>query len=296
MDTDRVKNILIVLFSFVVVLLGSLIFINEGRYNLSAAQEAAVLNLLERNDIHFDGEIVRNFSPMRRLDMISYDYDREELAKRFFASEDFVVGIDLANYNYMIYYIDNARMVYFMHDNTISFETDTGITGGAFEETPGANTAEQLAREFVEEIMGMPQGAQSFTHISFNGDWVISFFGMYRGYTLYNDHIRVRVTDEGITSVLFSRVVNNGFTGEAVSIFSGDEALLALMHHLRGTGVQGRIMISYMGLTYFLIEEGGREIGIPAYVFTVVLESGLQFNYLFNAHTGGFITYEIIIR
>ena len=294
MDTDRVKNILIVLFSLVAIWLGSLILVNESRYNLSAAQETAVLNLLERNDIHFDGQIIRNFSPKRFLALTNYSYDREDLAMRFFAGEDFGVSIDLTNYNYMMYYTDNSYMIYFGQENTIFFETSEGITNKAFEKAPGANTAEQLAREFVEEIMDMPQGAQSFTHISFNGDWVISFFGTYRGYILYNDHIRVRVTDEGITSALFSRVINDGFMGEAVSIFSGDEALLALMHHLRGTGVQGRIMISYMGLTYFLAEESGQSIGVPAYVFTIVLESGLQFNYLFNAHTGRFITYEII--
>ena len=296
MNTNLVKNILLVLFGIITIALGALILIQENRYNLSAAQETAVVNLLEQNNIYLHGEIIRNFRPMRPMAMERYGYDRDGLAARFFYGSEQPVNVYIEGNN-MVFYTDDREMSYSYLDNIIVFEIPDGITNAAFAASPGGATAEQLAIEYIEALMGMPPDMELFSNtLDHFGNYIISFFTSYRGHILYNDHIRVRVTDRGITSIFYSRIHerNRGFVGEPHSIFSADEAMFALLNHLRQKGVEGHVIINEMKLAYFLYEDGGQSIGIPVYVFTIDLGRGLRFNYIFNAYTNEDIRHEII--
>ncbi|MCL2396524.1 MAG: hypothetical protein FWC93_00480 [Defluviitaleaceae bacterium] len=294
MNTERVKNILIVMLGVITLVMAVLIYVQESRYTLSGAQETAIISLLAQNDIHFDARyMVRDFRPMRQLAMGHYTHDREELAIRFFG-RDQEPDVEIDGHD-MIYSIPNKYMIHSDLNNAITFYMPGGFTNEAFAASPGGATAEQLAREFIEQMLGMPPDMERFSiEVDPLNNWIISLFTVYRGYMLYNDHIRVRVTYDGITSVFYSRTYHHGFTGETHSIFSGDEALLALLNHLHRTGVEGHIRLTDMRLAYFLIGDGENSTGVPAYVFTLDLGLGVPFNYLFNAFTNEFITHEII--
>jgi len=300
MDTERIKNILIALLSVATLVLSGLIFMTESRYTLSAAQEAAIISILQRDDIHFHGEVVRDFRPMRKMEMHRYDYDLDGLASRFFGDKVFVVDADFEDHVVYRTMDGNKVMAYSAWTNIVSFEIFDGITNEIFSAAPGARAAELLATEYIESIMGMPNDMLLHsTILNRQGHWVVNFFSSYRGHMLHNDHIRVHVTENGIIFITYSRVCayHRGLIGEARSIFSGDEALMALMNYMRhgtgyGAGVQGRIMINDMRLSYFLTEEGGQSVGIPVYVFSVYVEGGLRFNYIFNAFTNAFVWFE----
>jgi len=297
MNTERVKNILIAALSVVALTLGFMIFVQEGRYTLSGAQEAAIISLLERNDIHIStAQMVTDSRPMRQLALERYDYDIDGLAARFFGAEISNVRIEELGLGLVAFETDYKAMAYSFQDNWIIFEIPGGISNDAFVAASGAAAARVLAEWYIEELLDMPPGMEFFRQIiNYRGEYVISFFSSYRGHLLYNDHIRVTVTDRGIIHILYSRVQDNGFIGETQSIFSADEALLALLNHLRhNLQIEGRIGISNMYMAYFLVQEGGRSVGVPAYVFTIFLGENLTFNYVFNALTNTYIWHEIL--
>ena len=294
MNTERVKNILIVLFSLIALSLAIFVFVDEGRYNLAAAQEAAIISLLEHNDVHLGDrmEMPRSFRPMRGLDLRRYDYDREGMVARFFDTEP---QVEIEGDN-MFFFTDDREMVYSYHHNWIIFDIPGGITNEAFSAAPGAAAARQLAEEYIEALIGMPPGMEHFfTRLNHDNDYVIGFFSTYRGHVLYNDHIRITVTNVGITYILYSRVINSGLTGEGRVVFSADEALLALLNHLQHIQIEGRIVLEEMRLDYYLVNDDGRWTGVPAYVFTAWhAPSELVFNFIFNAYTNEYIWHEVI--
>ncbi|MCL2235053.1 MAG: hypothetical protein FWB98_01265, partial [Defluviitaleaceae bacterium] len=120
---------------------------------------------------------------------------------------------------------------------------------------------------------------------TWGGNYVITFFDIYRGYILHSNQLRVRVTDLGIVSAFFSRMeVVDGFVGYARPIFSPDEALLSLLNFIRTVyGIYSEIEITNMQLVYTM-GPGGR--GVPAYFFTVTKgREGWAYHYVINAYT-----------
>jgi len=292
MNTERVKNILIVLLSLTAATLVALIILEENRFRLSGAQESAIIDLLARNDIHFSAAMIGSARPMHQLRLSPYNHDGniDALKARFFGgSIDYVRRYVEDNVD--IYATDSKEMLFFRQENVIVFEIPDGLTSEAFEGNFGASAAQALAEHYINQIMGMPPCMELFD-ISFNRDhaYVISFFSTYRGHILHNDHIRVTVTSRGITHIFYSRIVNDSFIGEERSIFSGDEALLALLNHLRhNLQIEGRIGIGGMYMAYFMTNNG---IGVPVYVFTITLGNDLRFNHIFNAQTNEHIWWE----
>ena len=297
MNTERAKNVLIVLFSITAVVLGALIFITEGRYSLSAGQEAAIISILERDDIHVrdDVALVRDFQPLRQVGMRRYGYDLDDLAARFFGDGNFIKEIEDPVYIFThASYDEGMSMHYSSWTNVVNFFIPQGISNEAFATMMNDRAAELLATQYIESLIGMPPNMQHYsTTISYQGYWVIDFFTVYRGFLLQNDHIRVRVSEGGIFRIEYSRVHYDGLVGDSRNIFPPNEALMALMNHMRNVqNAEGTITINDMRLSYFLTEEGGQSAGVPAYVFAVYMGGNMRFNYIFNAYTNELLRFE----
>ena len=296
MNTERTKNVLIVLLSVLAVSLSVLIFAIEGRYSLTAGQEAAIIAILERDDIHLRGDVtlVRDFQPMRQMGMRRYSYDLDDLAARFFGSENFVKEINPPVYIFTYPNNDEGMVMHYSSwTNAINFFIPQGISNEAFATMLNDRAAELLATQYVESLIGMPPNMQHYsTTISYQGYWVIDFFTVYRGFVLHNDHIRVRVSEEGIFRIEYSRVDYDGFIGDSRNIFPPNEALMTLMNHMRTEGAEGAITINDMRLSYFLTEEGGQSTGTPAYVFAVYMGGIMRWNFVFDAYTNQLLHYE----
>jgi len=290
MNTERIKNVMIVLLLIIAFVFGGLILADEMQMRLSAAEEEAIIGLLAANNIIFMGDFQRIARPMQRLEMEIIDYDLSEIAHRFFGES--LPELYIAD-NQMIFETDERAMVRFNHGGFIVLELYTGYTNEEFAAAPGGAAAEQLAREFIESIFGSPFELELFnTALNSRSDWIFNFISRYRGHIIHNNHIRVQVSESlGVVGVQYSQVEIGQFIGETQPIIAADEAMLALLNHLRGSGVQGQIMLVDKHIVYFLDFASG--IGIPAYVFGVVLDNNLRFEYYFNAFTGGFLSYVI---
>jgi len=226
--------------------------------------------------------------------MHRYEYDLYGLAARFFGDEGFVRE-SLDPVDIFTHPDDDQEMVmqYSSWTNAINFLMPHGISNEAFATMMNERAAEILATQYIESLIGMPPNMEHYsTTISYQGYWVVDFFSVYRGFVLQNDHIRARVSEDGIFRIEYSRVHYDGFTGDARSIFPPNEALMTLMNHMRTIGTEGAFSINDMRLSYFLTEEGGQGVGMPAYVFAVYLGGNMRFNAIFNAYTNELLRLE----
>jgi len=295
MNTERAKNVLIALLSVLALTLGALIFVTEGRYSLTAGHEAAIIGILERDGIYLreDVSLPRNFHPARQMEMRRYYYDLNNLAARFFGNDGFVRHEDYPAYSFTHADYAGMTMTYLSWTNVVTFEMPQGISNEAFETILNDRAAELLATQYIESFIGMPSNMQHYsTGISYHGNWIIDFFTVYRGFVLQNDHIRVHVSEDGIFRIEYSRVEYDGFIGDSRNIFPPNEALMALMNHIRSEGTEGAIIINDMRLSYFLTEESGHSLGMPAYVFAVYRGGNMRFNFIFNAYTNELLRFE----
>jgi hypothetical protein len=238
-------------------------------------------------------EVLRNFRPARELDMVRYNHDIEALAAGFFGEADFV------REDATLFYCDLAGkfMEFDVRDNIVSFGIPFGFVPEAFggDFAHNAANAEELAALFIEQVLGGPALEMSFysNTLTLDRNYLITFYGSYRGNVLYSSQIRIRVTELGITRVIYSHFENRGFIGSERPVFSPDEALLALLNELRAGGVEGPIELIDMQMVYD-INPNDHTRAVPAYLFRVVLNNQ-HFNYIFNAHTNTYMRVERVI-
>jgi hypothetical protein len=296
MNTNPVKNMIIALLVIFVAVLSFLIFIDEQRFVLSAEQEMNILTVLERNEMSIAEpfEMLRNFRPARQLDMVRYNYDLEAMATRFFGD-----NADFETEDGALFFCEMTGkfMELDVRDNIINFGIPNGFgpTEFGIDFIHGGAGAEELALLFIEEILGgaaTEMTLYSNTLIS-ERNYLLTFYGSYRGNLLYSSQIRIRVAEFGITRVTYSHFESRGFIGYETPLFSPDEALLALLNQLRSEGVQGQINLINMQMVYD-INPNNHTRAVPAYLFTIVLD-GRQFNYIFNARTNSYMRVERII-
>jgi len=293
MHIERIKNILLLSLFSLSFLLFTLVLAADSRYVLSESQEMSILDLLEGSNIVFYADIPRYFNPMPVLTLQAYTYDLYGISQTFFGSDAFLREQEGSR---LIFSYNEKRLIFSPVDNSIILDIPKGVTTDSWNFAQGARGAEMLAEQYIGYVFGGLMGMELFpTIVSFRGDYIIRFFGSYGGYIVYNSRIRVRVNELGVTQVIFSYASAEGFGSEVLHIVSADEALMALMNHLRSSGVvSDNIIISGMNLVYFLPQVSfGIQNTFPAYVFNVVIDN-IQFNYLFNAFNNRFILYEIV--
>ena len=288
MNTNRVKNIAIVLLSAMILTISALILMEDNPYILTDDQKENAMIVLARNDTTVDAEIPRDFSPRQGLHLEPIIHDLRTIAANFFGDLEYVEEITPSgiDFFYEDYEILNKSITHSNRDGSIIFANSDGLLLGVDRENFIKNSAgaEALAYAFMEDILGITDMPRHSTFLTWGGNYVITFFDIYRGYTLHSNQLRVRVTDLGIVSAFFSRMeVVDGFVGYARPIFSPDEALLSLLNFIRTDyGIHSEIEISNMQLVY-TAGQGGR--GIPAYFFTVNKGGGWAYHYVINAYT-----------
>ncbi|MCL2752911.1 MAG: hypothetical protein FWE44_02035 [Defluviitaleaceae bacterium] len=297
MNTDRIKNIMLILLSALVVVLVLFVIADERQYILTENRISNAVRILEQNNIHVNErvQIPQSFRPMQHLSLYRYNHNILEIAARFFENEDFETEFEGNNIIFINRRSQNA-MGYFVRDGVISFEMRDGFFVGIQEEdfAMTASAAEITSRAFIEEILGYPASNMTLVSNSLtpDGHYMLTFFDSYAGYLLYDSRIRIRVAERGVVSVFYSQATHNSFTGYTHPIFAADEALLALLNLFQFEGVHGSIELLDMQLVYIIDPRKNQLRAVPAYLFTLTaLEDNLRFNVVLNAFTNTPIIY-----
>ena len=291
MNVERIKNIVLLCLFCSFIVLGGLVLTSDDRHYAQVSQVNAAISLLNANGILVYANIEQDFSDRPNLEINPSEYDLDAIAERFFVGEPYSYE---ATQTHKVFESDSGsrRFIFSILDNSFIFE----IPGGAMGNMPpnqqmNAYLAHNLARSYFAELLGIPDSFNFHSNsLSFRGDYLLTYFGDYRGYRLYNNQLRIRVTDFGIENIFYSYARVEGLSSQEFPIFSPDETLLALLNHFRQNGIlDNNIILAEMQLMHFIVDG----VAVPSYVFTLFINE-IQFNFIFNANTNRFLHYEAI--
>ena len=251
MDWNKAKNLILLFLCLLNAALFALIFNNNRAYRLTAAQEQAIRAVLAQNNIIVTGDILRNFSPMRQIEMQAPGFDHDDLIGIFFDNAD---GLTRSVERDRIRYRNDTETL-IIDGSNITYRNRNGGDGTL----PSIQEAERLSNQLMQRIRRLGgnfvlDGAVSQPVESEDG-LLFRFRGRYRGVLIHSNAVDITVNGNGITRVEFSYLRPVSFVGVRREITSADEALLTVMHSIRNMFGEHRepMYIEKIDLVYYSV-------------------------------------------
>jgi hypothetical protein len=270
MEWEKAKNIILLFFILLNLVLAGFIFMENQRYTVSGEQESTIRAVLAQHNISMYTDIIRRFPPMRSLRIAGYYYDEETFLTIFFDDPSLVERVET---RYGVGFSLGTAQLWFFQGGFVSYFNPSGMNG--------------TAEDFIERHFPDFVRDERFNPHDDEGRRVV-YRQVYRGHTIYSNNIEFLVTDDGIIEIdmQFGRVY--GFDGPDRDIFAPDEALVTFMQRAHVLIGNQPITIWYMDIVYVLEfdnasdERGSIHWAIPFYRIFV---HGHELPFLINAYT-----------
>lgn len=298
MNTDIIKNIVIVALSTLIVLFSVLIFFDERAYVLTAEEKSNIESLLNRNGFNLSPEVQMPayFRPMHRVNLQNYEHDTIAIVSRFFGDASFETDYEIGStffYNDIL--LKDVELI--VNTNELIFISyygflPEGVQAG-FARTAAA--AVELGLMFIHDVLGVTDIVHFSTSLTQRGEYVLVFFAEIDGLLVYNSQVRMRIAEQGIVHVTYSHMTQSGQSEYMYPIFSVDEALLSLTHHMRAVYEVYEI-VTIIDIQLVHAHDNVRNLSTPAYLFSLVVDGRLHFNYLINALTNTYLKSDMAMR
>jgi len=227
MDWGKVKKTIIFFLCLLNVSLFGLIYMNNRAYRLTQSRERLIASVLLKNNIICYSEIIKNFSPMRQIEMQPPEYDEDVLLSIFMSAPESAVRS-----------MERSRVIF-----RNEFEESLIIDGpGVIYKNRGAagasvtpEEAERLGAELIKKMKKLggnfiADGPPTETE----DGWLFQYWDNYKGYLINSNSINILINGNGIASVEFTYYKPVSFIGVRREVCSPDEALLTVMHGIRG--------------------------------------------------------------
>lgn len=236
---ERAKNLTILFFAVINVLLAVFLYAESGRYTLSQEQERAIYQVLAQNKVSLSYfKMIRQFSPMKYLTVSGYHYDTDALLSLLFDDPASVTGREERGRT--VYEDGTARLV--ISNGYISYDNPTG-----YGRVTSREAAINLCGEFIK---------QNYPNFQLDGTFVLEdglrlcYREMYQEYVVYANFIEFLVTDNGIVQIDMQYGAVKGFSGSMHEICAPDEALLTFLQRIRQLYGDTPLLIKKMDIVY----------------------------------------------
>jgi len=230
---QKAKNIVVLFLIAVNIILFFLIQSDTARTRLSSSQEAAIVSVLNREQISLNTDIGRiNFSPMRRLTLRPVEINHNEVLAIFFDSAEISHLTRVIDGDRIIYHTPTSDRVLTLRNS--AFEFDDYNRGEIIDFTQSTEEilleARRITDELVERMGHFSDGfALDIKHYRI-GDFINAVYRFsYRGIIIQPNEIRFTITQSGIRAVEYRFFEPIGHDGESRVIFAPDEILLRFM-------------------------------------------------------------------
>lgn len=299
MNVEKAKNATLAFLLILNIVLFMFLSIRESAFRLSSAQEKAITSLLAQNKISLYSQLLTDFSPMRQLSFVKYDFSG--LQNVLFESgepdrtvEEFYRTVKTRGNAWIIINKDIATG---QNQNRLDYFNPDGYGALTGEETDGVTLeqAKRLCGALLEQIEEKNAGfILESSGTDADGAMMLVYRGVYRDNVIYTNYAGFNVTKNGITQISFSFMVPTGFTGQPREIYSADEALLGLVSVLREAYGEEPLIITGMDMVYNLESASGDDLAaIPCYRFFLKSETDpdITRQFLISAYTNASVAY-----
>jgi len=287
MEWERAKTYILIFFLLLNIALGILLVMENRRYTLTFDQERLIRTVLSQNNITMYRMPIRQFPPMRPLEVTGFYYNTEALVQIFFEHPQTVEHIDTGREGNYIFQYGSSRL--HISNGFIEYRNPNGFRqrGNAFlshlQDEITLHDARRLTDIFINSYF--PDFALDGSFEEGHNRRVI-YRQKYREMFIHSNFIEFLVTPVGIQQIEMQFGEILGYTGSPRMIFSPDEALLAFTQRVRHITQEEPMTITRMDLVYFqeyISDQPGPYHAVPFYrVFTLCNE---DMPFLINAFT-----------
>jgi len=282
MEWEKAKNYILVAFILLNVGLAILLFWEQRRFTMTTDRDRNIHVVLGQNNINLYTIPIRNFQPMRPLDISGFYYDTEEILAIFFEDPSQAEHV----YDPIREHFRKGYSELTISNGLISFDFDVRGLGYPHH-IYGQITHEEaaaLSADFID--IHFPD----FVHdITFEwGDGIRRIYRQrYRGRLIYSNFAEFYITSHGIEwiDMMFGQVI--GHVREPQMIFAPDEVLLTFMQQVRARAMEEPIFINAIDLVYMQeyqsVQPGSYHPAVPTY--RIFIEGSADAPYLINAFT-----------
>ncbi len=262
LDWRKAKKIIL----FALVVLNAVLFFMNRYYNsnyrLSQSEENAVYDILSRDGVGMYTDLIKEYKPMRQLDVTVTSPEADELRQMFFDDGDKVeTEIELDRIEMRSY---SAELV--AEDSKLNYSCPTG-TGEL--KGVGKDAAKKLSESFIKKL------GDSYTNyvldriIYKNGGYQLEYYEHYKGYKVFCNYCIFFVDDNGIKTIEAENYTINGFVEMNREICASSEAVLTYIGSNADKSIKGTF-IEDMELGYDLKEsetvvDGSKIRLVPCY-------------------------------
>lgn len=288
MNTQKVKNMVIVLLCALNAVLFGALVIQSNKYRLSAQQEKTIRSLLEDNGITVSSSIIKTFAPTKALNLMPYGFDIDREALKFFDAGQETVQTEAWNKKT----VENDTGILSLEENVLRFESAGGYKTGDFSEKgfSDSDATRKLCDGYIKKIQ--PDGLEFvFDHIEDDEGYSFYYYrGVYKGQMVYSNYIRLRVSTLGIeTASCYYSGVPSGFNNYSREIYAPDEALFSLMKYLKNVYSDVSIDICGMQIVYNLEDIAlDASKAVPCYKFDLAIK-GVNVSCLVDGYTNNVV-------
>lgn len=289
MEWERAKTYVLAILLLLNAALGVLLFMENRRYTITSEQESHIRTILAENHITMYRLPLRNFPPMRPIEVTGFYYDdatEQKLVEIFFPNVPAVERVYTGRLGSRIFQYGNGRLEIasgFIEYRNTNVLAQTDSTSMSSLRSLTREAARRQATDFVSSHFPDFVWDRDFEE----GENVrIIFHQKYRGVLVFSNFIELLVTPLGIQQVemQFGKIL--GHTGSPTIIFSPDEALLAFTQHVRHITQEEPMTIRRMDLVYFqeyISDQEGPYHAVPFY--RIFIEGNEDIPFLINAFT-----------
>jgi len=257
MEWNRAKNIILIFFVLLNVVLAFFMLSERRRYTVTSEDEAMIRNILAQHNITLEADMIRRFPHMRALLMSGFYYDEDMLIDILFQDtaditrEENIWGIS----------ITDGQAMLMIADGFASFYAPYGLG-----RTPQAFIAQHFP-DFIQDERFLPHDDLGQRMI---------FRQVYRGHMVYSNNIEFLVADTGFVEIVMQFGIIHGWDGLERPIFAPDEALITFLQRVQlFTRERDPVTIWHMDIVYFTefdnvgLEHGSVHHAVPFYrIFT----------------------------
>ncbi len=246
-NADKAKNLAILFFVILNIVLLSLMLIGRVKYRVSDKQQRYIHALLEKNNITLDAKIMTEFRPIRQLSLNQKYMDVELVTNWLFDNgENFTVSDE---FDRQIFRSDRKTLTYDKQQFVMEIPDGTG----KIELNP--QNARRVCEEKLNEL-NISQIEFEEDNEFFIGDEsiILEYRAKYSGNVIYSSYVIFRVTESSIVEIKAGLLSCNGYTDAAKEIYAPDEALQALLYELKNLygDIEKNIVINRLDIVYYL--------------------------------------------
>lgn len=238
MNWSKAKNICIVTFLLLNIVLMLLLYLDGRQYIITAESKQAITTVLNNNQITFNEDFsFTRHDPKRRLSLISYTLNQNMLANLFLINS---TNIIITPHEYgTTFHTENEKIRFYP---TRAFYKNISI--------PLYLPTENYKRLFATNtIISLGEIGRYFAFHSSTSEYnrhILDYRQTYRNNIIYSNYIVFTFYDNNISTINFSFTPVEGFIGSHIQIRPPNEALLAFMRKATSPIVIDNVDIVYI--------------------------------------------------